>query len=122
MEKKLLNFASLMYVCGVVLLLMSYIFNGVIEKSFLFVSLVSILVYLIPYFKYKLDISNGSKVFYFTFIFWVLSRIFAVYRLTTISLVFSGITMLLALWIVINSTIYISKYCNKSIDDHLDEL
>lgn len=122
MGTKLLNSAHYFLVLGVFSLLLSYPFAGIIEKIVLWISLVAYLIYLFPYFRYKIKAQISSKMLYFTFVFWALSRLSVVYYgYSTIYIVFSALTTITAIWIVVYSTLYITKYCTRDTEEHLDD-
>ena len=122
MGTKLLNSAHCWLVLGVFFLLLSYPFSGVIEKVVLWISLVAYLIYLFPYFRYKIKAQISSKMLYFTFVFWTLSRLSIIYSgYSTIYIVFSALTTFTSIWVVVHCMLYITKCCTRDAEEHLDD-
>ena len=122
MGTKLLNSAHYLLVLGVFFLLLSYPFRDVIEKIVLWLSLVAYLIYLFPYFRYKIKAQISSKMLYFTFVFWALSRLSMVYcGYSSIYIVFSALTTFTSVWVVVHCMLYITKCCTRDAEEHLDD-
>ena len=62
------------------------------------------------------------KMLYIAYLAFLLSNLIMLLGFYTISLVFTGISALSAIYVIINLVIVLNKYSRQDIDKHLDEL
>ena len=120
MKIKLFFLARLIYVFSVLLFLVAFLVEKDVENLILWVSVIGMALSLILGIKQTTSVS--SKVMYLMFLCWMLSRLLKSEDYTLVSIVLSGITVVLAIGILLNSIIYINKYCRKDIEKTLNDI
>ena len=120
MKIKLFFLARLIYVFSVLLFLVAFLVEKDVENLILWVSVIGMALSLILGIKQTTSVS--SKVMYLMFLCWMLSRLLKSEDYTLVSIVLSGITVVLAIGILVNSIIYINKYCRKDIEKTLNDI
>ena len=120
MKIKLFFLARMIYVFSVLLFLVAFLVEKDVENLILWVSVIGMALSLILGIKQTTSVS--SKVMYLMFLCWMLSRLLKSEDYTLVSIVLSGITVVLAIGILLNSIIYINKYCRKDIEKTLNDI
>ena len=120
MKIKLFFLARLIYVFSVLLFLVAFLVEKDVENLILWVSVIGMALSLILGMKQTTSVS--SKVMYLMFLCWMLSRLLKSEDYTLVSIALSGITVVLAIGILLNSIIYINKYCRKDIEKTLNDI
>ncbi len=120
MKIKLFFLARLIYVFSVLLFLVAFLVEKDVENLILWVSVIGMALSLILGIKQTTSVS--SKVMYLMFLCWMLSRLLKSEDYTLVSIALSGITVVLAIGILLNSIIYINKYCRKDIEKTLNDI
>ena len=120
MKIKLFFLARLIYVFSVLLFLVAFLVEKDVENLILWVSVIGMALSLILGMKQTTSVS--SKVMYLMFLCWMLSRLLKSEDYTLVSIALSGITVVLAIGILLNSIIYINKYCRKAIENTLNDI
>ena len=120
MKIKLFFLARLIYIFSVLLFLVAFLVEKDVENLILWVSVIGMALSLILGIKQTTSVS--SKVMYLMFLCWMLSRLLKSEDYTLVSIALSGITVVLAIGILLNSIIYINKYCRKDIEKTLNDI
>ncbi|MBR5154348.1 MAG: hypothetical protein IKW58_01320 [Alphaproteobacteria bacterium] len=117
MKIKLSILARLIYVFSVLLFLVSFVLGQGVANLILWVSIFGLLLTTLLGIKRKTKLS--SKMTFFMFLSWMLSVLVEMEGYCGASIALSSITIVLACCVLVNSIIYINKYCQRDVEKML---
>ena len=117
MNKKLLFF----YISCVLSVIM-FIVSCCTENTVKVVSLTLAVTFMLAIVKVVVKAKLSNKMLYIAYLAFLLSNLIMLLGFYTISLIFTGISALSAVYVIINLVIVLNKYSRQDIDKHLDEL